>query len=172
MAIEFRCGQCGKLLRTGDDTAGRMAQCPECGSQTPIPLASEEQEPEQVDVEVIEPSSSSGNPFGTLGGDFFETFGNFGADPYRKQATTSLILGIIGVAFSSILCCCFPVGFFVSAFGIAFGILGLRSPSNKNAAVIGLALSVLGIILASLLFLYYFMSGGPNPQAPFPKVNL
>jgi hypothetical protein len=43
MSIEFNCKQCGRLLRTGDDTAGRMAQCPECGSQTqvPIPAATE-----------------------------------------------------------------------------------------------------------------------------------
>jgi hypothetical protein len=37
MSIEFRCSRCGKLLRTGDDTAGRMAQCPECGAQTQVP---------------------------------------------------------------------------------------------------------------------------------------
>ena len=39
MAIEFRCTQCGKLLRTGDDTAGKPAQCPECGALTTIPPA-------------------------------------------------------------------------------------------------------------------------------------
>jgi phage FluMu protein Com len=37
MAIEFRCPQCGKLLRTDDDTAGKQAQCPACGTVTPIP---------------------------------------------------------------------------------------------------------------------------------------
>jgi phage FluMu protein Com len=37
MPIEFRCGQCGKLLRTGDETAGRQAQCPECGTLTEVP---------------------------------------------------------------------------------------------------------------------------------------
>lgn len=37
MSIEFRCSQCGKLLRTGDDTAGMQARCPECGSVMPIP---------------------------------------------------------------------------------------------------------------------------------------
>jgi hypothetical protein len=40
MAIEFRCTQCGRLLRTGDETAGRHAQCPECGSISPIPTSS------------------------------------------------------------------------------------------------------------------------------------
>ena len=37
MPIEFRCRQCGKLLRTGDETAGRQAQCPACGALTTIP---------------------------------------------------------------------------------------------------------------------------------------
>ena len=37
MPIEFRCSQCGKLLRTGDDTAGRQAQCPECGTIGTVP---------------------------------------------------------------------------------------------------------------------------------------
>ena len=37
MAIEFRCTQCNKLLRTGDDTAGKQAKCPECGAVVDIP---------------------------------------------------------------------------------------------------------------------------------------
>lgn len=40
MAIEFRCTQCGKLLRTGDETAGKHAKCPECGMVSMIPSAS------------------------------------------------------------------------------------------------------------------------------------
>ena len=37
MPIEFRCSECNKLLRTGDDTAGRQAKCPECGAIMDIP---------------------------------------------------------------------------------------------------------------------------------------
>ncbi len=37
MSIEFRCTQCNKLLRTGDDTAGRQAQCPGCGAIGVVP---------------------------------------------------------------------------------------------------------------------------------------
>jgi DNA-directed RNA polymerase subunit RPC12/RpoP len=37
MAIDFRCVQCGKLLRVGDDAAGRQAQCPQCGSISIVP---------------------------------------------------------------------------------------------------------------------------------------
>src|SRR5262245_12454820 len=32
MAIEFRCVQCQKLLRVGDDAAGKKARCPDCGT--------------------------------------------------------------------------------------------------------------------------------------------
>lgn len=37
MPIEFPCSQCGKLLRTGDDTAGREARCPACQAITVVP---------------------------------------------------------------------------------------------------------------------------------------
>jgi uncharacterized membrane protein/DNA-directed RNA polymerase subunit RPC12/RpoP len=37
MPIEFRCTQCRKLLRTQDDTAGKQAKCPVCGTLVLIP---------------------------------------------------------------------------------------------------------------------------------------
>jgi phage FluMu protein Com len=37
MPIEFRCTQCQKLLRTQDDTAGKQAKCPVCGTLVLIP---------------------------------------------------------------------------------------------------------------------------------------
>ncbi|HJT30983.1 MAG TPA: YIP1 family protein [Pirellulales bacterium] len=40
MPIEFRCGQCGKLLRTADNTAGKQAKCPSCGTVQPVPAVS------------------------------------------------------------------------------------------------------------------------------------
>jgi uncharacterized RDD family membrane protein YckC len=39
MPIEFQCTQCGKQLRTPDETAGKQAKCPQCGAVTPIPHA-------------------------------------------------------------------------------------------------------------------------------------
>jgi phage FluMu protein Com len=40
MPIEFRCTHCNRLLRTPDETAGKQAQCPECGAITTIPSVS------------------------------------------------------------------------------------------------------------------------------------
>lgn len=39
MSIEFRCTQCNRLLRTQDETAGKKAKCPECGTILTIPTA-------------------------------------------------------------------------------------------------------------------------------------
>ncbi len=52
MAVEFRCKQCDKLLRIGDDAAGRQAKCPECGAISPVPF-----------VEVGPSSGEAGSPF-------------------------------------------------------------------------------------------------------------
>ncbi len=41
MPIEFRCSQCNRLLRTRDDTAGKQAKCPECGTVLTIPTPGE-----------------------------------------------------------------------------------------------------------------------------------
>jgi hypothetical protein len=41
MPIEFHCTQCGQRLRTPDDTAGKQARCPDCGTLVPIPAESE-----------------------------------------------------------------------------------------------------------------------------------
>jgi len=46
MPIEFRCTSCGKLLRTADETAGREAQCPACGTVMSVPETVEAAAPE------------------------------------------------------------------------------------------------------------------------------
>ena len=80
MAIEFRCGQCGRLLRTGDETAGRMAQCPVCGTQTPIPVPTEEPLITPIAVEPNEAGASAAATSGSPGGT------PFGAGPAELGA--------------------------------------------------------------------------------------
>jgi hypothetical protein len=78
MAIEFRCNQCGRLLRTGEETAGRMAQCPECGSQTPIPFSTEAEPVQPIDIEP--PAAEvAGSPFS----------GSFGSSPFGSRSERS-----------------------------------------------------------------------------------
>jgi phage FluMu protein Com len=51
MAIEFKCSQCGKLLRVPDGSAGKKAKCPSCEAvvevpaPTPPPAADDQQKP-------------------------------------------------------------------------------------------------------------------------------
>ena len=60
MAIEFRCTQCNKLLRTGEGTAGKQAKCPECGSVVPIPS---ESTPPPATPPPATPGGDAGSPF-------------------------------------------------------------------------------------------------------------
>jgi len=64
MSIEFRCHQCGKLLRVADETAGRQAKCPACGVVQQIPTAS---------ATPASPSPESPSPFGAPVGNPFGT---------------------------------------------------------------------------------------------------
>lgn len=41
MSIEFRCPNCEKKLRTGDDKAGKTAKCPQCATAVVVPAASQ-----------------------------------------------------------------------------------------------------------------------------------
>lgn len=59
MPIEFRCPSCARLLRTPDETAGKQAKCPQCGTVTEVPL-----------------TSNAAGPAGTGAGD-----GNVGGSP-------------------------------------------------------------------------------------------
>jgi phage FluMu protein Com len=78
MPIEFRCSQCGKLLRTGDDTAGRQAQCPECGAISAVPSSTRPSEPSVPPVSPL----GGGNPFGAV-----PAAGAEGSDnPYQSPA--------------------------------------------------------------------------------------
>jgi len=77
MPIEFRCSQCGRLLRTGDDTSGKQAKCPECGAVLPIPEATA---PGPAWTLPPEPPAATGSPFAP-GGDQ-TTSGGDAENPY------------------------------------------------------------------------------------------
>ena len=60
MPIEFRCSECNQLLRTGEDTAGRQAKCPECGAIMNIPSPGTVPEGPPAPA----PQDASDSPFG------------------------------------------------------------------------------------------------------------
>ncbi len=65
MAIEFRCTQCNKLLRTGEGTAGKQAKCPECGAISTVPAAGTALpgEPPPSEPKAPPPVDEAGSPF-------------------------------------------------------------------------------------------------------------
>jgi phage FluMu protein Com len=72
MPIEFRCESCSKLLRTPDESAGKKAKCPQCGTIVDVPNeggpATEAPAPTQSPDPFATPESPSRdpNPFGGL----------------------------------------------------------------------------------------------------------
>ena len=81
MAIEFRCTQCNKLLRTGDDTAGKRAKCPDCGTVLTIPAAAPP--PAEPAPSVPPPVPPADSPFA----------GADAANPYQSPAGASATPG-------------------------------------------------------------------------------
>ena len=95
MPIEFRCTQCGKLLRTGDDTVGRQAQCPECGSLTKVPGPGETTgAPPQPAALGAEGSASPGVMPGCPFGPGAESGGAQGSEnPYQSPGAYAYVRG-------------------------------------------------------------------------------
>jgi hypothetical protein len=111
MAIEFRCTQCGRLLRTGDETAGRHAQCPECGSISPIPTSIAPSAAAALPPTVTEGNPfavgqlpdfqpSSDNPYQSPAAPAYPVMGR--ADPFAQQrvagpATALIVTAVLGL---------------------------------------------------------------------------
>jgi uncharacterized RDD family membrane protein YckC len=77
MPIEFRCTQCGKLLRVGDETAGRQAKCPACAAVVSIPLSS----PLPGDLLFSGTGSTRPNPFAKA-----PAPSSAGSNPFAQQS--------------------------------------------------------------------------------------
>jgi hypothetical protein len=69
-----------------------------------------------------------------------------GTDNNRIMAIASLVAGILNLCAWFLPICGFPLGIV----GLALGYFGMRSPGQKNLAVIGMVLSAIGLLLACL----------------------
>jgi DNA-directed RNA polymerase subunit RPC12/RpoP len=87
MAIEFRCTQCHRLLRIGDDAAGRQARCPDCGAISLVPPAGTEAPVPDAASELptLPPRSQPGSPFAPGGP--MPAGGGQPLNPYEAPAT-------------------------------------------------------------------------------------
>jgi len=60
MPIEFHCTQCNRLLRTPDNSVGKQAKCPECGTVLTVPNV-------QASIQAPSPIVETGNPYQVTG---------------------------------------------------------------------------------------------------------
>jgi phage FluMu protein Com len=152
MPIEFRCNQCQKLLRTGDETAGKQARCPECGQVTPVPSAPPAAPTEGEPAGPAFPPGPEGapsDPFGPAAGQptgpFAPGSGPAGpANPYVSPAQTGQppqygpapVGAVPNYLVQAILCtifCCLPFG--VVAIVFAAQVNGQLASGNYQAAL-------------------------------------
>ena len=67
-----------------------------------------------------------------------------GSDNTRIMAISSLVIGIINLCAWFFPICGFPIGIA----GMVLGYLGMKSPTQKTLAIIGMVLSGIGLLLA------------------------
>ncbi len=119
MPIDFRCNGCGKLLRTADDTAGRPAQCPECGALTTVPTPGATPGPQVAPLAPLGAEAptatgpASGGPFpegpetrGTAGSgkpyDYAYAYSTPPAQRVSGPATALMVIAILGTVTAAI----------------------------------------------------------------------
>ena len=108
MSIEFHCVRCGRLLRTGDETAGRQAQCPECGALTQIPAPAETSEMPPLlgplgGPEAASSAESPGDPFGPTSTGSADVYGVLAAKCVSGPATALMVTAGITFALHSLV---------------------------------------------------------------------
>ena len=87
-------------------------------------------------------------------------------EPGRTQALTSVVLGAVGLVNIVLILgfgiCGVPIGLGLSTLGVVFGVLGLRSPSRKQMAVVGLVLAGIPVVVMIALALYSIFAPPPS----------
>lgn len=152
MPIEFSCTQCGKQLRTPDETAGKQAKCPQCGAVMEIPRFSSL-------APLATPAESPASPFGPAPQPDQQQGWNPYASPHigGQSAGTSEAVGDIlpsRVDFSHVI----EVAWRIYKSQVGFGVL--------------VALTVFGIgllvMIPVMIVVGGMAAGGAFPLGPMP----
>jgi hypothetical protein len=140
MAIEFRCTQCNALLRTGDDTAGKEARCPACGTVVPIPSATA-----ASGGSLPQPGKT---PFGGVGQ---MSFAADSGNPYQSPSVPAPERAILpgNLDFSDVFSRTWNL--FKMDWGTCLAVVVIGMGLNIAAAIVGAFVPIVGDI-ASFLF--------------------
>ena len=157
MPIEFRCASCGKLLRVGDDAAGRQFQCPGCQQLGAVPAGAA---PAGVEPSPFQPPDRAGfqageNPFqspaqaGELPPDR-EQASQYAAQRLAGPALGLIITASLSLAMSVCITAIYVVVLLMTLSGRNFG--NQPAPPNLElGAAILIVVGVLGILRGTLV---------------------
>jgi len=175
MPIEFRCVQCGRLLQTPDEAAGKQAKCPECGAISPIPIPEQQLRfgplpgagPASPSIATPPNGASSipsappatlrpENPYQSPGACAYD-FDYWQQPELRAYATSRLsgpASGLIVVA---------AIGLALQAFGIVANLAGMAGPAGPQggeeatiqyfAGAVGIAGGILGMGVSVIILI-------------------
>lgn len=152
MSIEFRCRRCHSLLRTGDGTEGRQAQCPACGSVMLVPEAGasrDEEPPLQGTYETEFHDSAGPSPeFGARSNRMPPGAGNLlAAVQVYGPATALKVTAALGIGLQ-------VIGIFVNLIRMETGVMppGAEGLPPEVAAAANLAGGFIGMAVGLLVF--------------------
>ncbi len=156
MPIEFRCPRCGRLLRTPDDTAGKQAQCPACGTLStippPSPLPTEASvspgpPPDRpMDAGPAAAAAGAERPYQAPGSDAFFI------PPAQRvygPATALIVVGVVGIAGHA-------VGVLANLAHMALGARAFRVPDELHLAFsggIGVTINLFGMAVGLFILI-------------------
>jgi len=160
MPIEFRCSGCQRILRTPDESAGKQARCPECGTILEVPqaqgtaaassTAGPEPAPESSGLVENPYRSPSGYAFQGPFASPFSDVQAYAASRLAGPATGLIVTGSIALALQVIYFVALGVALWFSPEGMAAhggdNLMEFLSTGIVGAQLVGCALSVLVIL--------------------------
>jgi hypothetical protein len=157
MSIEFRCSGCGKLLRVGDDAAGRQMQCPACNQIGTVPVGSAQAGAGQNQFQPTEQAfpQQEQNPFqsptqpGGPSPEFLQG-SEYAAGRVAGPAIGLIVAASVSLAFFACLTAIYVLVLVMVSSGRNFGNQP-ADPSVGLGAVIMIIIGVIGVIRGILL---------------------
>lgn len=139
--MRLTCPDCKNAVLMDDADAGREVECPRCRGTLRVPELPESDRPPRP-------------------ADFDD------GQSWRGKGVTSLVLGILSIP--GVIC--FGIGGLFGVVGFIAGALSLRTPT-RGAAITGLLLSVVGIVLSLGLVVTFFVVQSAVKRPVVPAIN-